>query len=133
MDRDEHTNYSSSAVNSSLAVGNASDLPIVRHNASGPLTRIMTSDDSHFPRALRYAFNPREYELIQQYLIRRVRRDSGRSNSKANTRLKSAIFHDDYHAATIRASLRVFVGSVASLKAWELISTLLLARGRSQR
>ncbi len=81
---------------------------------------------------LRYAFNAHEYELLHHYLIRRLRQDSG-SSPDAEQRRKRAPIHDDYHAATVRSSLRVFIGTVAGLKAWELITTSLLSRGTHQR
>lgn len=36
---------------------------------------------------------------------------------------------DDYNAAAIRASLRVFLASAAGLKVWELVKERVLGRG----
>jgi hypothetical protein len=39
---------------------------------------------------------------------------------------------DDYNAAAVRASLRVFFATVAGLKAWNVISARVLGRERGQ-
>jgi hypothetical protein len=93
----------------------------------------MTSEKPLRTTALRYAFNAHEHELLHRYLIPGLRRNRQKDSPKAETHLKPATIHDDYHAATVRSSVRVFIGTTAGLKVWELISTFLLIRGTSQR
>jgi hypothetical protein len=88
--------------------------------------------------ALRYALNVHEQELLHRYLVRRLHRDSARHSPKAEARLGRAPVHDDYHAATVRSALRVFLGTAAGLKAWELVAAAFQDRafqdrGKSQR
>lgn len=39
---------------------------------------------------------------------------------------------DEYNAAAVRASLRVFIASAAGLKAWSLISQVVLGRNKER-
>ena len=90
--------------------------------------------ESPFPStALRYALNYHEQELLHHYLVRRVRHDSLRRSPNAEARCERAVVHDDYYAATFRSSLRVFLGTAAGLKAWELVAAAFRGRGTSQR
>ena len=92
----------------------------------------MTSEKPLRSSALWYALNAQEYELLHHYLSRRRRRDSERS-LKAEADHKPATVHDEYRAAAIRSSLRVFIGTAAGLKAWEFISKSLLSRGAAHK
>ncbi|ORY14819.1 hypothetical protein BCR34DRAFT_559913 [Clohesyomyces aquaticus] len=82
--------------------------------------------------ALRYTISPREYQLLHQYLLSRAPAVRKRTPTP---RKYDAITKgpDDYNAAAIRASLRLAVVTFSGLKAWELISTKLLARGTAKR
>jgi hypothetical protein len=93
----------------------------------------MTFEKPRRPSALRYALNAQEYELFHYYLIQRVHRGPGRRSTEGEAGRKPAIAHDDYHAATVRSSLRVLIGTAAGLKAWDSISAALLSRGTAQR
>jgi hypothetical protein len=92
----------------------------------------MTSEGAVHSSTLRLAFNSYEYELLRHYLIRILRRDSQRNSLKAEAPWKSDSVRDSHHAAAIRSSLRVFLGTAAGLKAWEAFSTFFLARGTPQ-
>ena len=80
-----------------------------------------------------YVFNSHEYDILHRNLVRRLRRDLQTNISKADIHFKPAIADDNCHAATIRSSLRLFVGTATGLKVWELIRALLLAPDVSQR
>lgn len=92
----------------------------------------MTLEQSPHPLVLRYAFNAREYQLLHHYLIRRLRRDPWRSPQAGPDDEPFAI-NDNYHAAAFRSSLRVFLGTSAGLKAWDLISASLSGHNRFPR
>ena len=93
----------------------------------------MTTERRVRSSALRYALNAREEELLHYYLVRRLRRDPQRSSPNAEAYSRLATTRDDYHVATIRSSLRIFLGTAAGLKMWELVLTSLLSRGSPQR
>ncbi|KZF22890.1 hypothetical protein L228DRAFT_247303 [Xylona heveae TC161] len=79
--------------------------------------------------ALRYTVSAKEYELLHQYLLSRA--SAVRRRAPRPPRYESFVrSKDDYNAAAIRASLRVFFATQAGLKLWELITTKLIARGR---
>ena len=82
--------------------------------------------------ALRYTISPKEYELLHQYLLSRAPAVKKRTlpPKKYDAIAKGG---DDYNAAAIRASLRLAVVTFSGLKAWELVSTKLLARGTPQK
>ncbi|KAF2473260.1 uncharacterized protein BDR25DRAFT_282645 [Lindgomyces ingoldianus] len=82
--------------------------------------------------ALRYTISPREYQLLHQYLLSRAPavRKRAPPPRRYNAITKGS---DDYNAAAIRASLRLAVATLSGLKAWELITTRVLARGADKR
>ncbi|KAF2115811.1 hypothetical protein BDV96DRAFT_545577 [Lophiotrema nucula] len=82
--------------------------------------------------ALRYTVSPREYQLLHQYLLSRAPAVRKRT---LPPRRYDAISKgtDDYNAAAVRASLRLAVVTFSGLKAWELVTTKLLARGTPKR
>lgn len=82
--------------------------------------------------ALRYTISAKEYQLLHQYLLSRAPAVKKRT---LHPRTYDAITKgpDDYNVAAIRASLRLGVLTFSGLKAWELISTRVLARGTEQR
>lgn len=82
---------------------------------------------------LYFALNDNEQRLLHRYLIQRRGREVQRGNPQATDNIRQAAIHDDYHAATIRSSLRVFLATAAGWKAWELASTTLQGRGMSPR
>jgi hypothetical protein len=82
--------------------------------------------------ALRYTISAKEYELLHQYLLSRAPAVKKRT---PHPKRFDAISQgpDDYNVAAIRASLRLGIATFSGLKAWELISTKLLARGQPKR
>jgi hypothetical protein len=78
--------------------------------------------------ALRYTISAKEYELLHQYLLSRAPAVRKRTpNPKRFETISRG--PDDYNVAAIRASLRLGIATFSGLKAWELITTKLLARG----
>jgi hypothetical protein len=79
--------------------------------------------------ALRYSLSPREYKLLHKYLIARapVVRERAPQPHKYEKSVKNS---NDYNAAAIRASLRVFGATFAGLKLWDLITAKVLMRGK---
>ena len=81
--------------------------------------------------ALRYTISAKEYQTLHKYVISRskvLKRNAPTVSQVERERSKK----DDYNAAAVRASLRVFIGSAAGLKAWSLISPLILGRNRER-
>ncbi|KAF1837326.1 hypothetical protein BDW02DRAFT_544222 [Decorospora gaudefroyi] len=78
--------------------------------------------------ALRYTISAKEYALLHQYLLSRAPVVKKRT---IHPKRYDAIVKgpDDYNVAAFRASLRLGVATFSGLKAWELITTKLLARG----
>jgi hypothetical protein len=82
--------------------------------------------------ALRYTVSPKEYQLLHQYLLSRA--PAVRKRTLAPRKYEAVSKDsDDYNAAAIRVSLRLAVVTFSGLKAWELITTRLLARGAPKR
>lgn len=81
--------------------------------------------------ALRYSLSPREYKLLHKYLIARAPVVKKRVPQPARYEKSVDATGGDYNAAAIRASLRVFAGTMAGLKVWDLITVKVLARGKT--
>lgn len=82
---------------------------------------------------LRYTISSKEYETLHQYLIKRTP-PAVRNQAPQPLRYSSIVqTNDDFNAAAIRASLRVFVASQTGLQLWDLITTYVLRRGRPQK
>lgn len=80
--------------------------------------------------ALRYSLSAREYKLLHKYLIARSR--SARKRVPEPKRYERAVTGpDDYNAAAIRSSLRVFAATFAGLKVWDLFTEKILTRGKA--
>ena len=77
--------------------------------------------------ALRYTISAKEYQLLHQYLLSRapVAKKRAIHPKRYDAIVKGP---DDYNVAAIRASLRLGIVTFSGLKAWELITTKLLAR-----
>ncbi len=93
----------------------------------------MTSEKADHCTPLYFALNDNEQRLLHHYLIRRRGREAQKGSPQAKGFVWQAAFHDDYHAATVRSSVRVFLATAAGLKVWELASTTLQSGGMSQR
>jgi len=79
--------------------------------------------------ALRYSLSPREYRALHKYLISRapvVRKRVPQPHKYE----KSVTETNDFNAAAIRASLRVFGATLAGLKLWDVITVKVLNRGK---
>ena len=83
--------------------------------------------------ALRYTISAKEYKTLHQYLIIRTP-PAVRKQAPQPPRYSSIVqTKDDFNAAAIRASLRVFIASQTGLKLWDLIATYVLRRDRPQK
>lgn len=82
--------------------------------------------------ALRYTISAREYQYLHAYLLSRAPVVKKRSLTPKRYDV-IAKGPDDYNVAAIRASLRLGVLTFSGLKAWELISAKLLARGQVKK
>ena len=77
--------------------------------------------------SLRYALTPREYELVYKYLLKRAPQSITKRTPKPDDYTASTSTGDEYHVATTRSALRVFLTVGVGLKSWDLISTKLLS------
>ena len=78
---------------------------------------------------LRYTISAKEYETLHEYIISRSK--VLKRNAPTVARIERLIERpgrDDYNAAAIRASLRVFVATGAALKLWKIVGEKLLGR-----
>ncbi|MCJ1228315.1 hypothetical protein MMC12_004976 [Toensbergia leucococca] len=92
-----------------------------------------TKIDPVLRNALRYTISAKEYKTLHQYLITRSPRVV-RTSVPQPPKLDAIVHNrDDYNAAAVRASLRVFVASQTGLKTWDLFTTHVLQRGRPQK
>jgi len=80
---------------------------------------------------LRYTISAKEYETLHKYIISRskVLRRNAPSVAKVE-KLVERQGRDDYNAAAVRASLRVFLTTSAALKAWAVIKQRFLGGER---
>jgi hypothetical protein len=80
--------------------------------------------------AMRYSLSPREYQLLHKYLIARapVVRKKAPQPARYERATKET---DDYNAAAVRASLRVFASAYAGLKLWEIVSARIFGGGKA--
>lgn len=77
--------------------------------------------------ALRYTISAKEYEVLHKYIISRS--NVLERNAPSVSRVENLVDRpgrDDFNAAAVRASLRVFILTSASLKAWAVIKQALL-------
>lgn len=80
--------------------------------------------------ALRYTISAKEYETLHQYLISRSP-PAIRRRAPQPPRYSSIVqSNNDFNAAAIRASSRIFVASQTGLKIWDLIKLYVLGKGR---
>lgn len=100
---------------------------------SPPPSPAQVKFDPVLRNTLRYTISAKEYEILHKYLLTRspiIVRKRVLQPKSYNVLVQSK---DEYNAAAIRASIRVFVGSWTGLKIWELITTNVLARGKPRR
>ena len=78
------------------------------------------------PRALQYALSAREYEVLHDFL---ARRRVLKAKEEDGAGIKPYRDHD-YNPAAFRSAFRLFIVAAGGLKAWDIVSARLLARGR---
>lgn len=94
-----------------------------------------TTSDVVLRNTLRYTISAKEYETLHKYIISRskVLRRNAPSVAKVEKLVESRRgAGDDYNAAAIRASLRVFLTTSAALKAWAVIKQRFLGGARER-
>lgn len=97
------------------------------------------SDESKAPpnpvlrNALRYSLSEKEYDALHRYLLSRAPSIIHRKIPSPQRYRSTVHDSDDFNAATVRASLRVFLASQTGLQLWEWISSRVLARNKPQR
>ena len=106
-----------SSANSSTTNGSGGSRP---ENVD-PLTRT----------ALRYTLNEREYRLLHRYLLSRA--PAVRKRTLPPPKYADVVIGtNDFNAAAIRVSWKVFAASYTALKLWDIIKTKIIARGAPQ-
>lgn len=83
--------------------------------------------------ALRYTISSKEYETLHKYIISRskVLRRNAPTVAKVEKLVKrEGSPGEDYNAAAVRASLRVFLACSAAGRVWELVAERWLGRTR---
>lgn len=98
-------------------------------SSAGSLSSDGQPIDTLTRNALRYSLSPREYKLLHKYLIAKAPVVQKRV-PQPHKYEKSVKDTNDYNAAAIRASLRVFGTTLAGLKLWDLITAKMLSRGK---
>lgn len=83
--------------------------------------------------ALRYTISAKEYETLHQYLISRSPPAIHRRAPQPREYSSIVRSNNDFNAAAIRASCRIFVATQLGLKIWDLIKIYLLGKGRQQK
>lgn len=83
--------------------------------------------------ALRYTISAREYETLHQYLISRSPPAIQRRAPQPRGYSSIVRSNNDFNAAAIRASSRIFVATQLGLKIWDLIAIYVLGKGRQQK
>ena len=83
--------------------------------------------------ALRYTISPKEYETLHKFIISRSKVLQRNVPSVARVeKLLDRPGRDDYNAAAVRASLRVFLATAAGLKAWGAVKERFLGGEKSR-
>ncbi|MCJ1285598.1 hypothetical protein MMC26_004939 [Xylographa opegraphella] len=83
--------------------------------------------------AIRYTISAKEYRTLHEYLLKQsptIVRSRAPLPSKYDAAIKNK---DDYNAAAIRASLRVFLAAQLGLKLWDIVTEQLLRRSKPTR
>ena len=102
------------------------------HEPSGspppPIARSTSEVDPYLRNALRYTVSAKDYRILHRFII--ARSSTLRKRVPTVSRYEAIVRSDhDFNAAAVRASLKVFLGTQAGLKLWEVISAKLLNRG----
>lgn len=102
-------------------------------SAGGPGSSRETKLDPVLRNAMRYTVTPREYEAFHRVFIQRTPRVISTRAPHPESYDATVKSKDDFNAAAVRASLRVFIAAQTGLKLWDIISTKLIRRGGSER
>ncbi|PVH68858.1 hypothetical protein DL98DRAFT_661980 [Cadophora sp. DSE1049] len=98
-----------------------------------PRISAKSTADPILRNALRYTISAKEYETLHRYILSRSK--VLKRNTPSVSRVEKLVERpgrDDYNAAAVRASVRVFVATSAALKVWGLISERFLGRGNAR-
>lgn len=94
-----------------------------------PRVSAKSTADPILRNTLRYTISAQEYETLHKYIISRSK--VLKRNAPTVARVEKLVERpgrDDYNAAAIRASLRVFVATGAALRLWRLVGERFLGR-----
>ena len=92
------------------------------HKSTGGHAPARHSRDIALRNALRYTISAKEYETLHKYIISRSKLLKRNVPTVARVeKLVERPGRDDYNAAAVRASLRVFLATAAGLRVWGLI------------
>src|SRR4051812_22031805 len=94
-----------------------------------PRVSAKSTADPILRNALRYTISAKEYDTLHRYIISRSK--VLKRNAPTVSRVEKLVERpgrDDYNAAAVRASLRVFVATGAALKLWRIIGERFLGR-----
>lgn len=83
---------------------------------------------------LRYTISAKEYESLHRYIISRSK--ILKKNAPTVPQVEKLVERpgrDDFNAAAVRASLRVFIATAAGLKVWAAITEKILKREGTPR
>lgn len=92
-----------------------------------------TKVDPILRNALRYTVSAKEYETLHQYLISRTPPSVRKRTPQPQAFLSTIDSRDDFNAAAVRASLRVFVTVQTGLKVWDFITERVIGREKLQK
>ncbi|KAF7894647.1 uncharacterized protein EAF01_010097 [Botrytis porri] len=82
--------------------------------------------------AIRYTISAKEYETLHKYIISRSK--VLKRNAPTVTKVEKLVERpgrDDYNAAAVRGSLRLFLATNAGLKIWSLITEKFMGAGKA--
>ena len=103
------------------------------HAKGPPRISAKSTADPILRNALRYTISAKEYETLHRYILSRSK--VLKRNTPSVSRVEKLVDRpgrDDYNAAAVRASVRVFVATSAALKVWGLVSERFLGRGNAR-
>lgn len=82
--------------------------------------------------ALRYTISAKEYETLHKYIISRSK--VLKRNAPTVTKIEKLVERpgrDDYNAAAVRGSLRLFLATNVGLKIWSLFTEKFMEAGKA--
>ena len=102
-------------------------------SSSTPPLRSTAQIDPVLRNTLRYTISAKEYQTLHRYLITRSP-PAVRKRAPPPAKYKASLqSKDDFNAAALRASLRVFVAAQTGLTLWDVITLKILRRGKPSR